>query len=102
MIGTRPSFLWRYLSSIRSVTHGWTGVGSRKMPCEPGRQPVAAVGITAAASSQSLRRIQDMLPPPCEPVRPPLLDVSDVGKAVFSVLWLVLRLLRTPGPAGVW
>src|SRR5207248_1827912 len=72
-----------------------------------GRQPVPAVGTTAAASSQSLRRIQDMLPPPCEPVRPPLLDVSDVRNAVFRVLCAALRILPgrrarcragTPGP----
>src|SRR5262249_31170681 len=83
MIGARPSFLWAHLSSIRSVTHGWIGTGVRKPMDNRFAHPVSA-GSTAAASSQSLRRIQARLPPPCGPDRPSLLDVSVTGVGEFN------------------
>jgi hypothetical protein len=69
MIGVRPSFLWAYLFSIRSAVHGGTGIGVSK-PRVNGLHPTLPAGRSTNANNQSLRRIQDMLPPPFLTVRP--------------------------------
>src|SRR5262245_18488777 len=68
-IGVRKSFLWQYFSSIRSVTHGGTGMGV-KIPIDKGhapQQPESNVGAASAAISSSLRNF--LIPSPSCPRR---------------------------------
>src|SRR5438067_7666715 len=46
MMGVRKSFFQQYFSSMRSVTHAGTGIGTRKSPC--GLQPTAGTSARAA------------------------------------------------------
>ena len=47
--------------AIPAATHGWTGMGVHR-PRVSGLHPADTAGNSAAASSQSLRRTEDMLP----------------------------------------
>src|SRR5215471_10467183 len=61
-IGVRKSFFQQYFSSIRSVTHGGTGIGVAS-PIEYQAQPLCQSGAVSATSRHSLRSFLIPLPP---------------------------------------
>src|SRR5262245_35432222 len=75
-MGVRKSFSWQYFSSIRSDTHGGTGIGVAK-PIEKGdtglsQQPDSPTGAaTAAATSNPVRSLLFMSPGPSPGVPAP-------------------------------